>query len=382
MSKLERLLQEWVAQKLITSDQAGQIQKFESSKAQTSWVMSGLLILGAIIVGIGVVSLIAANWANIPDALKLAIDFAILFALGAAAVSAERNGKVAVFEVLLVSLQLLVLASIGLISQIYHTGGKLHQALFFWSLVTLSLALISKRFFVPFLWSGVFMAAVTMVGLESERVRSIFDRGAEAIFALNPFFAAVAAGALARIQSARGPLFTPTDGLICAFRWWILWSGLIVLLIFEFASGLSRYEASQGILGLLCGFAFVIAVDVSTSREFRNIQKGLLLGVLVAFVVACWVTTGPRSSLVQGIATICVLMTSGIFLASVQARGLFQFMISLVGLRFLVLYFQAFGGLATTGFGLILSGIFVIGSVVIWNKYLTRLTTWVEGWTR
>jgi hypothetical protein len=71
-----------------------------------------------------------------------------------------------------------------------------------------------------------------------------------------------------------------------------------------------------------------------------------------------------------------------VFLASQKERKLFQWILFFMAVRFLVLYFQALGGLATTGGGLILSGGLIIGLTIIWNKYKTQVAIWTERWTQ
>ncbi|CAN5647904.1 DUF2157 domain-containing protein [soil metagenome] len=375
MSKLESGLKEWTAQGFINDEQARKIQTYESSKTQHSWILSGLLILGAIIVGIGVVSLIASNWSNIPDALKLGLDLVLLLALAGGAVVTDRKDKPIQFEVFLVSLQIIVLASIGLISQIYNTGGKPHQALLLWSFITMGIALVSRQFFVPFVWSGLLMTGLLLATVQSDALRILFDSSSVAVIALSPLMAAVGAAIAIRLGSK--------NGMARAIRWWILWGVLNMLAVIELSSEFSMRHSYGIAYYLMYGLAAVTALDIALSSEFRRIQKGLLLASLVLFLIACHLPlASATTSLVRGIATIVVLSAAGIFLASAHARGLFQLFVSLIGLRFLVLYFQAFGGLATTGVGLIISGIVVIGMAVVWNKYRTRLAVWAERSTQ
>ena len=47
MSKFEKSLSEWVTLGFIDPNQAARIRDHESSKPESSWVLSGLLILGA-----------------------------------------------------------------------------------------------------------------------------------------------------------------------------------------------------------------------------------------------------------------------------------------------------------------------------------------------
>ena len=51
---------------------------------KSNWIVNSFLLLGFLIVGIGIVSLVAANWYHISNQIKLVIDFIFLFILGGA----------------------------------------------------------------------------------------------------------------------------------------------------------------------------------------------------------------------------------------------------------------------------------------------------------
>ncbi len=87
---------------------------------------------------------------------------------------AHKKGRPIVFEVFLISLMIICLASIGLISQIYHTGGKFYEALLFWSLITAGIAAASKKFFAPFLWATLFFTGFALSAFNSGLMKSLF----------------------------------------------------------------------------------------------------------------------------------------------------------------------------------------------------------------
>ena len=74
MKKLKKYLSQWVDKGLITSEQEQKILEYEETKDKdnkSKWVLYGFLILGVTVVGIGIISLIAANWDKIPGIVKL-----------------------------------------------------------------------------------------------------------------------------------------------------------------------------------------------------------------------------------------------------------------------------------------------------------------------
>jgi hypothetical protein len=117
--------------------------------------------------------------------------------------------------------------------------------------------------------------------------------------------------------------------------------------------------------------------------EYRRVQKIVLSLSVASFLIPFHVRwLGLSSSVVYAMSSILVMGLVAIFLASIGSRRLFQCFLFLVGLRFLILYFQALGGLATTGLGLIVSGALVIGMAVFWNKYRKEITLSVERWAQ
>ena len=85
-----------------------------------------------------------------------------------------------------------------------------------------------------------------------------------------------------------------------------------------------------------------------------------------------------QSSTVYALSSIFILVTTAIFFASLGQRRLFHFFLVITGIRFLIWYFQALGGLVTTGLNLIASGIIIISMVTFWHRYHSKITLWTE----
>ena len=82
MGIINEKLDQWQQAGLLSSAQHDAILAFEAKQpSRSSWWLYSLMILGAVIIGLGIISLIAANWADIPDVLKLGVDFLLLLAL-------------------------------------------------------------------------------------------------------------------------------------------------------------------------------------------------------------------------------------------------------------------------------------------------------------
>ena len=149
---LDKKLNLWVENKLITVEQANSIKKYELADNKSQWVHIVLFFLGVLICSIGVISVISANWDKITASTKLFTNFAILVGLGGLTYRSYQKGSNVLFEASLLGLAFFCLASIGLISQIYHTGGEFYQAILVWTTITSGLMLCSNKKLLPTIW--------------------------------------------------------------------------------------------------------------------------------------------------------------------------------------------------------------------------------------
>ena len=174
-------------------------------------------------------------------------------------------------------------------------------------------------------------------------------------------------------------------GLTRALNAWILIGILMALVVVETQSyGYSRHSgfAKAGFLAYLPSYVLgvIAALGVWFNSQSTRPQKVLLTVFLASYFLPFhlpYLIKDPGN--IYAFCTVMNLSLLAIFLASVQQRKLFQFLLFVVGVRFLILYFQAFGGLALTGFGLIMSGVLIISMVVYWNKYRVQMAAWSEG---
>lgn len=91
-----------------------------------------LLIVAAVSIGLGVISLVAANWQNIRKLYRLALIVTLYGGGVTAACKMRRNRGIS--TALMFSSSLIFGAGIFLIGQMYHLGGSLENAFGLWSL--------------------------------------------------------------------------------------------------------------------------------------------------------------------------------------------------------------------------------------------------------
>lgn len=376
VTKFQKQLDEWVSNGIIDAQQAERIAGFERSKPSRSWVLSGVLMVGALAIGIGVVSLIAANWDEIPGMAKLAIDFLILAGLGCGIFVAQKNNRPVLFDTLLFLYFLLCLASIGLISQVYHTGGKLSHALLFWTIITLPSVLTARHLLVPFLWALAWLTSLTVWGSEFKWVQSTFGRNQEMFFLSVPFVSYLVAIFFQRFKIAAR--------IVHSLR--VLSISGVVIGVQVAEVGLRHShgdELSHGTL-IFIGLGLLSILAVVYDSTFRHVQKIVVSAALGVFLVQSLVSNDTRRwfELPSLILTLCFLSLTAVYFVSEERRRLFQFTLVCVGLKLLHIYFIAFGGLASTGIGLIVAGGLVIAFAVTFNKYNEKISNGLQRWLK
>ena len=374
---LNKKINDWVSHQLITKNQAKKIINYETNKSGRSWVLYGFSILGFTTIAIGVISLIAANWQLIPGDLKLLIDFLLLILVAFWVYSSWKQERFLMFEVSLAFFMLLCLASIGLISQVYHTGGQLYEALLLWSAITLGLALVSQKTFPPLIWSVGFFLSLSTAIFSSPTLQPVFQD------AIPPIFMTLLLLAISLAMISTQFNLEPQTK---ALNIWVIIMGIFGLVMIEiYQFNAKTYTYSEDMPAFFIGYLLAILsiLFILMDFEYKKIQKNILLLTLMFYLIPFHFSFFDiESQIAYAFSSIITLTTFAIFTASLQKRRLFQFFLILIGLRFFVLYCQEFGGLMTTGFILITSGIIIITMVIGWNKYHHRLTLWTERLVR
>lgn len=376
MNKISRKLTEWTTHGLLTEEQKQSILKYEEESEGPSKVLFGFMILGFSIIGIGVISLIAANWKYIPDSMKLGGNFLLLIGVATFAFKKFSEGKELAYEVATAFLMFLFLATIGLISQIYHTGGELHQALFLWCFITALIAFTSKRSFVPYLWCAGFFGSILLMLFNKSFLYRYYGKSYVLFFMALPYLSVLLTILMRKLKGRESPQYN-------AFNYWsVKWLFLGLFAMEVMGKGQFKFLTTHGLYVPGYLMSTLLIVIIATSQNLSQLQKTLLLilcvGYLVPFHLYYFEEHLPLF-LIKPAVTITCLISLALFSVSIGKDKLFSKLLTLVGLRFLVLYFQAFGGLAYTGFGLILSGLIIIGLVYQWNKHRKKIENWAKG---
>ena len=131
-----------------------------------------LLYFASFLVGLGIIALVAANWEQIPNNVKMG-GALVLMTLNALAIAwTIRTDKSILKQVLCVVYAFLIMAVIGLIGQIFQLRADPTKACLGWSLISWPLFLIAPRLlwlWIPLFFFGVhYMPPMIAEGIRAE----------------------------------------------------------------------------------------------------------------------------------------------------------------------------------------------------------------------
>ncbi len=356
----EHFTRRWQAAGLIDGEIAARIVAWEATHRRPVflWAISGMGILA---LSLGIMAIVGANWEDIPAWLKLSVDLGLNAACAVAVFICWRRDWPGLRELTALLLFGLVLSGIALIGQVYQLQSAPWRALALWlALTTPFLALTSYSRLTGTIWV---IAAVTTWFVAEEPLDDLFAylSGTTWIssyqIALMAYLAACTMIVIATLRSLWPPA-REQAGVMGR----LAWAGLIAAC--TLAVSIGWLESREGpllgpiVLATLVTLPAAVAVWLGGERDERAPLLALLVGSLVIWSLGLALAplSGKSGDLVRALLFIVYWVGIGAAAARAGRRGLFGIAFTMVGLRLLILYFEAIGGLTATGLGLIGGG--------------------------
>ncbi|WP_078125980.1 DUF2157 domain-containing protein [Leptospira alexanderi] len=389
--RLEQKLKRWVEAGLIASEQSDAIRNFEETR-KTPYLYYSFIILGVIVIGIGIIAIIAANWEEIHDFVKLGAGLAtLLLAAGLAFWKRENPNLLTVFIVLN---SILILGMIGLVSQVYNLEGKYYEAAKLWCVLTFLFLIATDSKTFLHLWLIGFQIYIT--GWIFEQIQGRHDWGDY----WNTYYYYSIVGFTGIWLAAEK--FTLESRKATLFFWVVLF--LIVGTFFRgFFQDYDYYSPSEnlGYFGYTADFPwltvglrlFVLAplfyllynMEISSNQK-KSLSVSLFLLFLLYFphpflyVLAESIGSHIWNYFVKLLPSfLFILFWLGIASSFRDHKKIFDLSLAIVGIRFLYFYFDLLGTLTYTGFGLIISGLLIIGLTIGYLKYKSKVRILLGG---
>jgi uncharacterized membrane protein len=363
-----RKIAAWHAAGLIDAETRDRILAYEAAHARplALWAVFGI---GALAIGLGIVSVIAANWEDIPGQLRLGVHLALI--AGALAAPFLREERLAETSPWAVEALVFVTAALGLtffghLGQVYQTSSPLWKPLAAWLVLFAPLLLLTGRS-----WPTALAVVGGAVWCAWDYAAALTGYGApEAPLSLLVWIAFVTAlpvafsplAAALRTRSLRPDFWRRLEQIALAY-------GVAGA---SFATALAGTEgfgdrglsgelasmATSGGVGLVAGLATMALRPGISGRMSGAIMAGAGLIVPLAFLA---------DGLTMPAAVLFFALWVGIAAAALAAhwRGVFQLAVAAIALRLIILSFELASDLLLSGFGLILSGVMILG--VAWG---------------
>lgn len=355
-----RKLKTWETAGLIDAATAARIRDWEASNAHPAGLRA-VIGIAVLAIGLGLISVVAANWDAIPGLVRLAVHFAALLACAAAA--RRWPG-----DALLFVLGLLGLTFFGHLGQVYQTSAPLHVPLGVWLLLFSPLLLlrgegrlIALLFFVAF-WAFGWSYGLHTVSI-AERAAShdptLVAARLTAAFSLPVLVAGLVAWAQPR--SRRADLWRTLDHLALAYAA-ALASTAAVASAFIDTKVISEDTFTAALVCSVFLLAAALLVRVFAHGALARLQAQVFAG-LAAVPLLAWLLSGNQTVA----ALLFMALWAGLAAAALRAgwRAAFQQAVALIALRLVILSFELASDLLTSGAGLILAGVLVLA--VAWG---------------
>lgn len=356
-----RKLDAWREAGLIDEATAQRIRSYEAGHARplALWAAIGI---GALAIGLGVISVVAANWEDVPGQVRLAIHLVLLAALGAfvglRGDRVERDQPWGLEGAMFV-MGVLGLAFFGHLGQVYQTGSPLWQPLSVWLVLFAPLMLTrGQSWLVAALAMGTLVYACWDYAFAYERYFGARQELPDSWLALVTAVPVLAAplGAWLRGRSPRAVFWKRIEQI--AFVYAVGGASLVAI-----AAGIEKFDEnmmaldSQSVRTVL---ALAAASLVYVAR--RNPSGEASAAIIAGSGIACLVAYPLSGEAVAG-GLLLMALWIGIAAAALRAgwRGVFQISVAVVALRLIILSFELASDLLTSGFGMILAGLLILG---------------------
>ncbi|MFT4970160.1 MAG: putative membrane protein [Chitinophagales bacterium] len=185
-------IEELLENKVITEETASGIRTFYQGKKEGSQnrLFAIFGILGALLVGLGVVLIIAHNWDNMSRGIQTLLAFLpLLIAQGLVVYSMwQKPNELAWVEGSAILLFFAIGACISMISQIYHVTGNIGDYLFTWMILALPIVYLLPSSIVAIFY----LLGITYMGLETGYFNThsytVFNKYWLMLLALLPYY--------------------------------------------------------------------------------------------------------------------------------------------------------------------------------------------------
>ena len=349
---------------LIGAAQADAIHSYETARKQGRFGR-GMIGLALFAILIGVLSIIAANWALIPALVKIGAHALLNLAVGVFVIRAGAYSSLIWREAGVLTFLGLTFTFIILVGQVFQMGGDAAGAVIFWFLITLPFFLVAGGRTALSSVPWIVGAIATLFSFLSEKLP---------LYISEPFFPAASLGtalffpALFVAAGKSDFLVKTRTGLSQSF----FHAGLVLLTInaslsiVSFGLGVKEILPHSHVLAL-AGIGAALAMLHAVRHDFYKERPDMRLGALfvwgsfaVTLVPFFFAHDFPGYSFLMVLLFIAYWIFIGVLAQLAGWQRVVSLAIAIIAIRIFGIYVELFGSLIVTGFGLIIGGIIIL----------------------
>lgn len=357
----QRKLLAWQSAGLIDSETVASIRDYEAAHSRPLALWS-LIGIGALAIGLGLISVVAANWDYIPGLVRLTVHMLLMVALAAymGFISPAKSNDY-FHDAQIFILGALGLTFLGHLGQVYQTSSPLWQPLALWMLLFSPVMLgLGRGWPVALMWT-IGLIGTTMAHLGdsfSLATRNALSIEYQVLIISPPIIAAVGATYL-RERSARPDFWRRL--VILSLTVIIL--GVSIATVVRTSAFTQIGVAKQGEASIALMQAVLLMAGAFAIYLIRRHAAGGIPAQLLALSGSILIAIALIGDSDIGAAILFMLLWTGIAASALIGglRWLFQVAVAIIALRLIILSFELAGDLLGSGIGLILAGIVTLG---------------------
>lgn len=371
--KLSKKLEQLKNDGLISEQQYEDILAKEKGENSNS-MLSGVYIFAAVLIGFGILALIAANWDKIPDALKLGGALALMGLNAFVIFKSVRDGKKTQVKIYATLYAFLIAGVIGLIGQVFNLKSDEISATLLWSAAGFPLLFVFPELF--WVWLPLSQSALNYRVVDFLENQPKYSTETRANIAFHFF---MIQGCLEICAYELFAIWKKDSAIMKALRFYIglalLWTIILMAatgifddsfandLSEEFMSGYSPWRWK-----LLAYLLPLSGAVVWLNYRYKRISfMPAFLGWLILLAAVPQLLT--YANLLMTLAPFAVL---AVYAYNHRMPKLFKAAVILMCLRILGLFIASME-LLGLGFSLILAGIFLIATVYAVQKLSKKM---------
>lgn len=374
MKFLQNKLKEWLEANIITKETYHAILDYENHRANRTKdiFITSLFVIAYLSLGIGILSLIAANWEYIPAFWKFFVLISLHLFIAYLIIRFKDNNRLK--EGLILLFQSLFLVEIALTSQVFQLDQTWYNALLFWGFLMIFPTVLSYTVLIP-LWNvAVLHTSLSFVIIERLEGSGLHSKISSILVSymiifivfeiVSQFFLKENFTKALRIY---GTIFYFLSLFWLHIQWYFPPKELLEKPLIFFNT----------ILILLLFILFFFRYK-HTILENTNIQITLILIFIFIFLNYFFshsyiVFLDLLRRVIGTLLFLLTLILTSYIVFRFHLLWLFHCILLMILLRLYIVYVEIFENLTLTGFGLSAFGIFILVSILIYKKLINYI---------